>query len=252
MINAYSPFHDAPPNAGEKEYLCVLNDHHNKFIKFTCEVIKENGLANAVEIGSYLTNVGFRLKPYLESFLATEVETSDPRTNYKTWACSVGIDVGYNSVSSEGVSIVSDNVNKKYDLFLASEILEHLPHNPLTIVKSIKKYLSVNGVVVVSVPNRMSFSKIKRFVSGNHPYIKFKEFASEDFVLANYGHHWLEYSINDLDYVFECSGFKRIKYSGVNNIYKKKLPWVIKNILKHLSFNFVYDQIYAAYKLKDE
>ncbi|MBU3589077.1 bifunctional 2-polyprenyl-6-hydroxyphenol methylase/3-demethylubiquinol 3-O-methyltransferase UbiG [Polynucleobacter sp. 80A-SIGWE] len=252
MINAFSPFYDSPPNDVELEYLNVLREHHNNFFNFTLKIINDFNFSSAIEIGSYLTNVAVRLKPHLQSMTATDVETGNSRENYRKWANKFGVKVGINSITSNGIRILSKEDNCRYDIFLASEILEHLPFNPLPIIKSIKHYLNDDGVVVVSVPNRLSLAKIVRFILGRHPYIKFNEFSSEDYILANYGHHWLEYNVRDLDYVFEICGFKRIALKTVNINYKKKLSFVAKQIIRLITLGLVFDQIYAAYRRSND
>lgn len=252
MLKAFSPFYDSPPNDVELEYLNLLREHHDNFFKFTLKIIHKYGCSSAVEIGSYLTNVAVRLKPYLKCMTATEVETGNSRDNYQKWARSLGVSIGTNLISSRGICIQSKEGVEKYDIFLASEILEHLPYNPLPIIKSIKSYLNKGGVVVLSVPNRLSLAKIIRFWLGKHPYIKFNEFSSEDFILANYGHHWLEYSVSDLDYVFETCGFQRVALKKCNIKYKKKMSFFVKQIIRMMTLGLVFDQIYAAYRFPND
>jgi SAM-dependent methyltransferase len=249
MQNAFSPFHDSSPSRKELRYLKILKGHHTNFIDFSTKVFEEYRIDNAIEIGSYLSNVAFELSKHIKSFTATEAHGDIKRDRYNSWAKKNGILTDYNIIDNTGIYF-SKYKNEKYDAILASEILEHLPYNPIKIVKSMKKNLNKKGIVILSVPNRFSVVKIYRFLRGKHPFIFFHEFNSKDMVLNNYGHHWLEYSESDLDYVFFMSGFKKIKLKKCNNKYHSGVNFLVKNIISKISFGIIYDQIYAAYQLK--
>ncbi len=249
MNVAFSPFYDSEPNKVEEEYLRILEHHHSLFVSFAIRNIKESNLNSAVEIGSYLTNVAVELRPHLKKYMATEVDTGNTRDEYKKWASKNGLDVGINHIDSDGINIYSQDGSSVglYDLFLASEIFEHLHYNPVDVFESIKKYITPNGLVVVSVPNRFSLSKILNFFSNKHPYIKFNDFISSDKVLRNYGIHWLEYNLHDLDFIFKNAGFRRVNYETRNIKYSSKFNYLIKNIVKVFSFGLIFDQIYSSY-----
>jgi len=249
MQNAFSPFHNSPPNKKEIQYLKILKTHHNNFINFSKVIFDENGIEKVIEVCSYLSNVAFELSKHITSYTATEARGDIKRNRYNNWAKKNGILTDYNNIDRTGINFRKYKY-EKYDAILASEIFEHLPLNPITVMKSIKKNLNRRGIVVLSVPNRFSIVKIYRFITGKHPFIFFNEFNTKDMVLNNYGHHWLEYSESDLDYVFYCSGFNKIKIRKCNIKYSSSINFYIKNIISKISFGLIYDQIYAAYQLK--
>jgi predicted SAM-dependent methyltransferase len=249
MQKAFSPFYNSPPNKKEIRYLKILRTHHANFIDFSKIIFEEYNIEKVIEIGSYLSNVAVELSKHIKSFTATEARGNIKRDRYNNWAKKNGILTDYNSINNTGIYF-SKYKNEKYDAILASEILEHLPYNPITTIKSIKKNLNKKGIVIVSVPNRFSVVKLCRFLCGKHPFIFFHEFNTKDMVLNNYGHHWLEYSESDLDYVFFISGFNKIKIKKCNNKYYSNTNFYIKNIISKITLGQIYDQIYAAYQLK--
>lgn len=248
MKNAFSPFHDKQPNVVEKKYLETLRFHHENFINFSKKVFENNKINSAIEVGSYLTNVAIELKTFCVYFVATEVKTKSNRKNYNLWARKNGVNTAFNQISSNGLKFIGLK-KKKFDALIISEVMEHLAYNPFTITSSFKKYLSNDGVVIVSVPNRMSINKIVRFFKNQHPYIFFNDFISNDEILKNYGHHWLEYSLDDLTFVFKKTGFSRKSLLKKNINYGSKIKFFIKNLMTFLSFGLIYDQIYCEFKV---
>lgn len=62
------------------------------------------------------------------------------------------------------------NFNKKYDLIVAVEIIEHL-ENPFHFIKQMESHLKSNGVIILTTPNTNSFfDRIWFFVYGYHFY----------------------------------------------------------------------------------
>lgn len=247
-VNAYSPFNDAPPNAQEMEYLEILREHHYNFTRIAKHLIKDYCINTVLELGCYLSNVAVNLRPFVGEYVATDVDTGTARPNYNEWAGSHKIKTGYCCFSRNGLSV---NTAQKFDAIIASEVLEHLPYNPITVAKSFKEYLNPKGLVIISVPNRISAAKIARFVRGRHPYIFFHEFASTNIITANYGHHWLEYSLSDIKYVFEMAGFKAVYEKKMNIDFGGKFSINIKKLITLVTFGKVADQLYVAFIQKE-
>ena len=62
------------------------------------------------------------------------------------------------------------NFNKKYDLIVAVEIIEHL-ENPSHFIKKMKDHLKPNGIIILTTPSINSFfDRIWFFVYGYHFY----------------------------------------------------------------------------------
>lgn len=242
----FSPFHDGPLNQEEIEYLKILVGHHDNSVSFIRDVIEDNEINNIVEIGSYIGNVMYRLRSKLNSVTLSEAVGDFERSDYKNWCEKNGFEFKENKIDQNGIKILDDN--RRYDCFVALETLEHLPVNPKISIGSMSEMITRNGTIIISVPNRNSLAKIKRFFSGEHPYISFKNFYSDDPILANFGHHWLEYSIEDLDLCFKNAGFKRTHLKKCNVHYRSRINTFLKNVVSTVTGYKIYDQIYAAYR----
>jgi len=83
--------------------------------------------------------------------------------------CSAACELGKQTFS--GLNFINDSVykyttNKKYNVIIASEILEHL-HNPLSIIDKLRDMLTPNGVLIATIPT---------------PYATFKDGADEHII----------------------------------------------------------------------
>jgi SAM-dependent methyltransferase len=90
---------------------------------------------------------------------------------------SVGVDI-CNSQQYEGknftfhhetVEDFLDSNQKIFDVIILSDVLEHL-YNPWTALSNLKKILSKNGFILISVPNIENITLTDKFCSGNFFY----------------------------------------------------------------------------------
>ncbi|MDB2323473.1 class I SAM-dependent methyltransferase [Planktomarina temperata] len=241
-----SPFHNGPLEEHEVRYLDLLVDHHKAAQKFIRDVVRHNDVNSIIEIGSYLGNVMYNLSDTVDHITLTEAEGEFDRSDYLKWCDEHGFRFRENRIDASGIQIIDDD--QCYDCFVALETLEHLPLNPKLSIDSMAERLNVSGSIIISVPNRNSLAKIRKFFKGQHPYINFHDFYSSDPVLANFGHHWLEFTIEDLDMCFENAGFRRTHLTKCNINYTSKVNTLIKNIISKLTGYRIYDQIYASYQ----
>jgi hypothetical protein len=241
-----SPFHNGPLHDHEIQYLNLLVEHHKTAEAFIREVVHDHKITSIVEIGSYLGNVMHNVSDTVNQITLTEAEGSFDRSDYLLWCEQQGFCFRENRISATGIQIIDDD--QHYDCFVALETLEHLPLNPQISINSMANQINESGSIIISVPNRNSLAKIRKFFSGKHPYINFKDFYSSDPILANFGHHWLEFTIEDLDMCFKNAGFRRTHLKQCNINYTSNINTKIKNIVSKITGYRIYDQIYATYK----
>ena len=115
-------------------------------------------------------------------------------------------------------------INKKFDVIIIFEVLEHLDNWKL-FIKIIKKYLNVNGKIIISTINRNIFSKylaiffaeniLNWIPKGTHQYEKFiKPEEIENFSLKN-GLNFTSLEglvFNPIDYNWKLSSNTQINY----------------------------------------
>ena len=105
--------------------------------------------------------------------------------------------------------------NKKFDIILSLGEIEH-KYDPVLFLKSLKKILNKNGLLIVRIPN---FDNIYRFTLNDI-------FLKEDYRTS----HNFYFNENSLDYLFKKVGLKTINKSGLQE-------YSINNFLSYLKFN---------------
>jgi 2-polyprenyl-3-methyl-5-hydroxy-6-metoxy-1,4-benzoquinol methylase len=89
----------------------------------------------------------------------------------------LGIDIcksnlnDYSAFPFEHISIENfvKNNNKKFDLIIFSDVLEHF-YNPWSILKSVRNFLNSDGMVLISIPNLQNLNYLKSFNTGEFFY----------------------------------------------------------------------------------
>lgn len=74
----------------------------------------------------------------------------------------------FNHSSIEKFLIIN---NKKFDLIIFSDVLEHL-YNPWSILEKVSSHLTRQGIVLISVPNLQNIKYIEAITTGNFYYDK--------------------------------------------------------------------------------
>ena len=105
---------------------------------------------------------------------------------------------------------------KKYDLILLLDIIEHVP-KPKDLFNKVKDLLNDNGKILITVPNSVSLRKRLSVLIGKTNYAIYDEFFDED----DFRGHWREYSIDDLRILSKKINFKIKSTSGFNGIIPK-------------------------------
>ncbi|MFA4884180.1 MAG: hypothetical protein WC601_00150 [Desulfotomaculaceae bacterium] len=88
--------------------------------------------------------------------------------------------------------------------------IEHLPVNPVGLLKEIKRVLKIGGEFILGAPNAVSFFKVMKIMLGQHPYIPFAEWMS-----GHYYGHFREYNADEYRSLLAAAGFKRIEVTLV-------------------------------------
>lgn len=114
-----------------------------------------------------------------------------------------------------------------FDLILLPDVLEHLIE-PKKVLDKLKKYLSQNGTIIVSMPNIRHYSAINKiFFKGNFKY--------EESGLFDYTHMRF-YCRKNIQELLESSGFKVLKEESSIKNYKGKS---ITKIINSLTFGLM-------------
>lgn len=114
---------------------------------------------------------------------------------------------------------------KKFDVILLADVLEHLV-DPFTALALLKKYLSKNGKILISVPNIANFSIRLQVLLGNFNY---QDYGILD---KTHLHFYTKKSIEDLlkKVNLEITHFDVISGFEVSKIYRKTIGRIIFRI----------------------
>ena len=115
-------------------------------------------------------------------------------------------------------TIVSDDWekvrNNKYDLIIASEVIEHQA-DPVIIMTTLRDCLSENGILLITIPNGFGFTELCSFIKKCiAQYLSIEPSGSDVFTLAD-SPHLSFFSEDTFDKVIRDSGFKVVRKGNV-------------------------------------
>jgi ubiquinone/menaquinone biosynthesis C-methylase UbiE len=108
--------------------------------------------------------------------------------------------------------------NKSFDVVTIFDTIEHLPGNPIGLLREARRILRDGGKIIVSIPNSISIIKRVKLLFGKHPYIPFELWISE-----KYYSHYREYSRKEDIELLERSGFRDVIATGVSEPTKTRI-----------------------------
>jgi 2-polyprenyl-3-methyl-5-hydroxy-6-metoxy-1,4-benzoquinol methylase len=103
--------------------------------------------------------------------------------------------------------------DKKFDVICLIDVIEHLPSNPVVLLKEIFRLVKPGGYLFLGGPNLFGISELSKLVKGKHPYMDF-----ELWMKNNYYSHFREYTEKEYKEIVNRAGFKII-YSTKLSIY---------------------------------
>jgi len=176
--------------------------HKERFRRLAIKIsdLLPNG-GKILEIGSHYLQTGSIL-----SELGFEVESVDVSAFWEMdFVQERSRDFGVKAITENDLQHLdlNQNLSKSYDLVVFTEILEHITFNPIRFWNCIYNRLAKGGYVYLTTPNAFSLPHMIRaqfnLVRMRSLGIKIDEIFSE----VTYGHHWKEYSANEIRYYFK-------------------------------------------------
>jgi len=121
--------------------------------------------------------------------------------------------------------------DNSFDLVSAFEVIEHIPDDPRSVLKEIKRVLKKGGHVYIGTPNICSFAKILRLFSHANPYDSMP--YSQSYGPKHFMCHSYEYSPWELKEFIKSEGFEIISLRTWNP-YETDPNHVRSSLLKFL------------------
>jgi SAM-dependent methyltransferase len=106
-----------------------------------------------------------------------------------------------------------------FDAVVCCQVLEHLTHSHIPIMKEIKRVLKTGGIVEVDVPNAVCFRNRSRMIRGKHITFDYEEHYLHAVPVLYKGfsfypeRHNREFTRKELMLLFAASGFQNIEVS---------------------------------------
>ena len=198
-------------SSGEKQY---FEFHEKRFLKMASSV------CNSIEAGKSVLDIGSH---YLHSsiILSKLGYAVTPMDVEEFWQLSVvnkrAKEFDFQPVICNDLENLNTDVfgKQKFDLVLFTEILEHITFNPLSFWQKIYGLVSDQSIIYLSTPNVFSLLGILRAFKN---LISFKSIGisvDDIFGKVTYGHHWKEYSSNEVkSYFHQMSDAFNVKVSN--------------------------------------
>lgn len=114
-----------------------------------------------------------------------------------------------------------------FDVVTSISVVEHLHDSPRHIMNFMGEYLRPNGIIVISMPNAVNLRKRLSVVFGNTNYNPLDEMY---FSLGPYRGHVREYTLAEVRYLCEISGFEVLDARTFEHLAQSKLPIGVRQI----------------------
>jgi len=101
----------------------------------------------------------------------------------------------------------------KFDLIIMCEVLEHLNFNPLPVLAEVNRVAVMDGLLYLALPNLTRLRNRMNMLLGwsiHEPIDSFvHQLNKKDTMIV--GIHWREYTVDEVKYMLNKSGFKNVK-----------------------------------------
>jgi SAM-dependent methyltransferase len=87
-----------------------------------------------------------------------------------------------------------------FDVVFFCEILEHMTHDPLTVIREINRVLRPGGQLILTTPNVGRIETVARVILGDNPYSHYSGYGP-------HGRHNREYTPHEVDQLLRYAGF---------------------------------------------
>ena len=235
-LYGFQPYSDKKNSAHDLKYLSTLKHHYLESFKELDEILAKNPFfLKFLELGSHLAlNCLYARTKNLE-VTSSDLYKLGKYSKYRMWLKKQKIDYISHDLTSQL------NSSQKYDCIYFHETLEHIPYNPVRVLRNVHLLLNKNGILNITVPNFFSLKNIYKILKLRHPYIIPDELIAVGSQAELTGNHWIEYDKKLLIKFLEASNYKIISHKKMVLNYGNLGPFIIKKII-NIILPFIYDQ----------
>lgn len=188
----------AAGNASDIQYFIFHKKRYFRMAKTIALMLPES--ASILNIGSHYLHTSL-----LFMFLGYDVHSMDVEVFWQ-------LDFVSERAKQYGIVPIVDNdlesfsshkdVTNRYDVVLFAEILEHITFNPISFWRKIYGIIKEFGYVYISTPNSLNLYNIARTFARIFTFKGVGIPIGSIFQNVTYGHHWKEYSTNEIKKYF--------------------------------------------------
>ena len=236
LKEGHQPYSDKRINSFDATYLKTLKHHYLKsFNELDFITAKYPFHTNFMELGSHLAVNSLYANSKGLSATSSDLYKLSRDSNYRAW-------LNNNNIRYLAIDLSKDISSKnKFDIIFFHETLEHIPYNPVRVLRNVNNMLNKNGILNITVPNLFSLKNIFKFLCLRHPYIIPSELLAIGTQSEKTGTHWIEYDKKMLIQFLISSGYRIESHQKMILNYGNNSSYFIKKIVYQF-FPFIYDQ----------
>lgn len=203
-------------------YLNYAIDPISKFIDSEIHVHSRivECFSQMLPLGSKIIDIGFFIPvvPIALAKLGYHVESIEKLELYEDSLNELIDFASHNyGIKVHDLDIINDEIQpliNRYDGVILSAFLEHLNGSPKALLEKARILGTENALFWISVPNAASFKKrLLMLLKGVPPFPPISDYYNSDYPFTG---HNREYTMRDLKFVLEKSGFDIISIEGCN------------------------------------
>ncbi|MEB2776531.1 class I SAM-dependent methyltransferase [Algoriphagus sp. D3-2-R+10] len=194
------------PGSNDLEYFEFHKNRFKRFDQFLDSLAhrmpNSSASLNVLEIGSHYLHTSLLLANRSYTIDAMDVDEFWQLDFVKERAERYGL----NAIIENDISRLKPfrDVQDKYDLVVFTEILEHITFNPIQFWKQIYQILKPGGLIYISTPNAFALPNYVRAIKNSIGLKSIGITVDDIFSKVTYGHHWKEYSANEIKKYFKA------------------------------------------------
>ena len=225
---------------GEQKYIASLHKQYENILLDFNRIFPHRDIQNRVlEISSFLGVVDIALSKIGFDVYTYDIPVFQQNSNLNRLYTAHGVHSSSGSVKDIGKNGLPFPDNH-FDAVILSEVLEHVPVNPLPILQEINRILKNNGIVYITTPNQVNLIHRILIIFGRSIRNPVSDLVTQTDPAKNTicGVHWREYTLQELTDLLKIAGFSVHEYTFSQK--GQQAEFTLKGMFFSKVFNILY------------